>query len=216
MSKKKETSPEEEKETKVKSETEDKEEKEVEKPSEEKESSKEDSSSESQETIEEQETEESQESIEEQETKDSDDKKDKKDEEIASLKDQLLRAQAEFVNFRNRTDKEKAEMFGRGAVNVIEKILPVIDNFERGLMTADDSPFAEGIKMIYKQLMTALTDMGVSEIKALGETFDPEIHNAVMHEENPDAGESEITEELQKGYKYNDTVVRHSMVKVAN
>lgn len=210
MSKKKETSPEEEKETKVKSKTEDKEEKEVEKPSEEKESSKEDSSSESQET------EESQEVKDEKETEGSDNKKDKKDEEIASLKDQLLRAQAEFVNFRNRTDKEKTEMFGRGAVNVIEKILPVIDNFERGLMTADDSPFAEGIKMIYKQLMTALTDMGVSEIKALGETFDPEIHNAVMHEENPDAGESEITEELQKGYKYNDTVVRHSMVKVAN
>lgn len=207
MSKKKETSPEEEKETKVKTETEDKEEKEVEEveePSEANDSAEEDGSAEAQEPEEEK------------ETKDSDSKKDKRDEEIASLKDQLLRAQAEFVNFRNRTDKEKAEMFGRGAVNVIEKILPVIDNFERGLMTADDSPFAEGIKMIYKQLMTALTDMGVSEIKALGETFDPEIHNAVMHEENPDAGESEITEELQKGYKYNDTVVRHSMVKVAN
>lgn len=135
---------------------------------------------------------------------------------IAEYKDRLLRAQAEFENFRKRSEKEKSDMFSRGVVSAIEKMLPVVDNFERGLDTADDSPFAEGIKMIYKQLMTALSDMGVKEIEAEGKAFDPNLHNAVMHEDDPEKGEQEVSEVLQKGYLYNDLVVRHAMVKVAN
>lgn len=141
---------------------------------------------------------------------------DPRDAQIADLKDKLLRNQAEFENFRRRNEKEKLEMYGSGAMKVIEKILPVVDNFERGLDTADDSPFAEGIKMIYKQLMTSLEELGVTEIEALGETFNPDLHNAVMHEESEEAGEQEITQVLQKGYKYHDSVVRFAMVKVAN
>lgn len=135
---------------------------------------------------------------------------------IEELKDRLLRNQAEFENFRRRNEKEKTEMYTSGAMSVIEKILPVLDNFERGLDSADDSPFAEGVKMIYKQLTNTLSEMGVEEINALGETFNPDLHNAVMHEESDEAGEQEITQVLQKGYKYHDQVVRFAMVKVAN
>ncbi len=142
--------------------------------------------------------------------------KDVRDKKIEELQDKLLRNQAEFENFRRRSEKEKSDMFGGGALSVLEKIIPVIDNFERGLEAADDTAFAEGMKMIYKQLMTSLNEMGVSEIEALGETFDPDYHNAVMHEDNEEVGENEITQVLQKGYKYNDSIIRHSMVKVAN
>jgi molecular chaperone GrpE len=127
---------------------------------------------------------------------------------------------AEFENFRKRTDKEKSQMFEIGAKDIIEKILPVLDNFERGLATATEeekaTPFVEGMDKIYKQLVTTLEDAGVKEIDCLGKEFDPELHNAVMHEENEEAGENIITEVFQKGYTYKDTVVRHSMVKVAN
>ncbi len=145
------------------------------------------------------------------------DKKDKKDEKIEDLMDRLQRQMAEFDNFRKRTEKEKSVMYDGGARDVIEKILPVVDNFERGLAGADeDTPFVDGMNKIYKQLVTVLTDLGVTPIEAVGQTFDPNYHNAVMHEDNPDAGENEITQELQKGYMYKDTVLRYSMVKVAN
>ena len=144
-------------------------------------------------------------------------KKDKKDEKIEELTDRLQRQMAEFDNFRKRTDREKSEMFDMGARDVIEKILPVVDNFERGLAGADEAdPFVQGMSKIYKQMTKILTDMGVETIEAEGAEFDPNLHNAVMHEDNPDVGENIITQELQKGYKYKDVVVRHSMVKVAN
>lgn len=144
-------------------------------------------------------------------------KKDKKDEKIEELTDRLQRQMAEFDNFRKRTDREKSEMFDMGARDVIEKILPVVDNFERGLAGADEAdPFVQGMNKIYKQMTKILTDMGVETIEAEGAEFDPNLHNAVMHEDNPDVGENIITQELQKGYKYKDVVVRHSMVKVAN
>lgn len=144
-------------------------------------------------------------------------KKDKKDEKIDELTDRLQRQMAEFENFRKRTEKEKAAMFDMGAADVIEKILPVVDNFERGLAGADASdPFVEGMNKVYKQMETILADLGVTAIEAEGKEFNPNLHNAVMHEENPEVGENIITQELQKGYKYKDTVVRHSMVKVAN
>ncbi len=145
------------------------------------------------------------------------DKKDKRDEQIADLTDKLQRQMAEFENFRRRTDKEKSTMYDMGARDVVEKLLPVIDNFERGLSGADEKdPFAEGMQMIYKQLMTMLTDLGVEPLDAAGKEFDPELHNAVMHVEDENYGENIVAEELQKGYKYKDHVVRHSMVKVAN
>ena len=144
-------------------------------------------------------------------------KKDKKDEKIEELTDRLQRQMAEFDNFRKRTEREKSEMFDMGARDVIEKILPVVDNFERGLAGADESDsFVQGMNKIYKQMTKILTDMGVETIEAEGAEFDPNLHNAVMHEDNPDVGENIITQELQKGYKYKDVVVRHSMVKVAN
>ena len=144
-------------------------------------------------------------------------KKDKKDEKIEELTDRLQRHMAEFDNFRKRTEKEKSSMYDCGARDVIEKILPVVDNFERGLAGAgEETPFADGMNKIYKQLMTVLTDLGVVPIEAMGQTFDPNFHNAVMHEDNPDVGENVITQELQKGYMYKDTVLRYSMVKVAN
>ncbi|MDO4489563.1 MAG: nucleotide exchange factor GrpE [Lachnospiraceae bacterium] len=144
-------------------------------------------------------------------------KKDKKDEKIDELTDRLTRTMAEFDNFRKRTEKEKATMFQFGAKDVIEKILPVVDNFERGLATADpEDAFAEGMNKIYKQLITVLTDMGVTPIEAVGQEFDPNLHNAVMHVEDEEAGENVVVEEFQKGYMYKDTIVRHSMVKVAN
>lgn len=144
-------------------------------------------------------------------------KKDPRDEKLAEMTDRLQRQMAEFDNFRKRTEKEKAQMFDIGAKSVIEKILPVVDNFERGLENCDkDDPFAEGMTKIYKQLQQVLTDLKVTPIEAVGKEFDPEFHNAVMHTEDEEAGENVVVEEFQKGYLYKDSVVRHSMVKVAN
>ena len=145
-------------------------------------------------------------------------KKDKKDEQIEQLTDRVTRQMAEFENFRRRTEQEKAQMFGMGAKNIIEKILPVVDNFERGLATVEEGadPFSDGMLMIYKQLLTTLDEAGVKPIEAVGQEFNPDFHNAVMHVEDEEVGENIVVEEFQKGYMYNDTVVRHSMVKVAN
>ena len=147
-------------------------------------------------------------------------KKDKKDEQIEELTDRLKRQMAEFDNFRKRTEKEKAAMFEVGAKSVIEKMLPVIDNFERGLATLSDEekeqPFAQGMDKIYKQFVASLEELGVKAIEAEGNEFDPNFHNAVMHVEDEEAGENIVVEEFQKGYTYKDFVVRHSMVKVAN
>ena len=147
-------------------------------------------------------------------------KKDKKDEKIEELTDRVKRQMAEFDNFRKRTEKEKASMYQIGAREVIEKILPVVDNFERGLATVPEedatNPYAEGLEKIYKQLMTVLDELGVKAIEAVGQEFNPDFHNAVMHVEDEDAGENVVVEEFQKGYLYKEQVVRHSMVKVAN
>ncbi len=146
-------------------------------------------------------------------------KKDKKDEKIEELTDRLTRQMAEFDNFRKRTDREKSQMYEVGAKDVIEKILPVVDNFERGLEAAageEENPFMKGMEQIYKQLMTTLEGIGVKPIEAVGKEFDPDFHNAVMHVEDEEVGENIITEEFQKGYMYRESVVRHSMVKVAN
>nr|WP_294531033.1 nucleotide exchange factor GrpE [uncultured Blautia sp.] len=144
-------------------------------------------------------------------------KKDKFEQQVEELTDRLKRNMAEFDNFRKRTEKEKASMYVIGARDIVEKILPVVDNFERGLAQApEDDAFADGMKMIYKQLMTALDEMGVKEIEAKGKEFDPNLHNAVMHVEDENAGTNEVVEVFQKGYTYKDFVVRHSMVKVAN
>ena len=147
-------------------------------------------------------------------------KKDKKDEKIEELTDKLTRQMAEFDNFRKRTEKEKSQMYEIGAKDIIEKILPVVDNFERGIAAVPEeeksNPFAEGMEKIYKQLMTTLEEIGVKPIEAVGQEFDPDFHNAVMHVEDEEVGENIITEEFQKGYLYRDSVVRHSMVKVAN
>ncbi len=147
-------------------------------------------------------------------------KKDKKDEKIEELTDRVRRQMAEFDNFRKRTDKEKAQMFETGAKSIIEKILPVIDNFERGLATVSEeekeTPFAQGMDKIYKQMMTVLEEAGVKAIEAAGKEFDPNLHNAVMHIDDDAFGENVVAEEFQKGYTYRDSVVRHSMVKVAN
>ena len=146
-------------------------------------------------------------------------KKDKKDEKIEELTDRVKRQMAEFENFRRRSEKEKSQMYEIGARSIIEKILPVVDNFERGLSgieEGNDDPFAAGMQMIYKQLITSLSEAGVTPIEAVGKEFDPNFHNAVMHVEDEAYGENEVVEELQKGYMYRDTVVRHSMVKVAN
>ena len=147
-------------------------------------------------------------------------KKDKKDEKIDELTDRLTRQMAEFDNFRKRTEKEKSQMYEIGAKDIIEKILPVVDNFERGLasMSEEDkaTPFVEGMEKIYKQLMTTLESIGVKAIEAVGKEFNPDFHNAVMHVEDEEFGENIVAEEFQKGYTYRDSVVRHSMVKVAN
>ncbi len=149
--------------------------------------------------------------------KKKDKKKDKKDQKIEELTDRLQRTMAEFDNFRKRTEKEKASMYVIGAKEIIEKILPVVDNFERGLGTAQEGDaFAEGMQMIYKQMMTTLEELGVKTIEVVGQPFDPNLHNAVMHVDDPEQGENIIVEEFQKGYTYKDFVVRHSMVKVAN
>ena len=148
-------------------------------------------------------------------------KKDNKlEQQIEELTDRLKRNMAEFDNFRKRTEKEKSAMFEIGAKDIIERILPVIDNFERGLASipedAKGSAFANGMEMIYKQLLKNLEDAGVKPIEALGQPFDPNFHNAVMHIEDEKFGENIISQELQKGYMYRDSVVRHSMVQVAN
>lgn len=147
-------------------------------------------------------------------------KKDKKDEQIEELTDRLKRQMAEFENFRKRTEKEKSQMFSMGAKSIVEKVLPVIDNFERGLLAvpeeAKEDAFVEGMNKIYKQMMTMLEEVGVKPIEAAGAEFNPEFHNAVMHIEDENLGENIVAEELQRGYMYHDTVVRHSMVKVAN
>jgi len=144
-------------------------------------------------------------------------KKEKGSDKIAELTDKLQRQMAEFENFRKRTGKEKAAMYDMGTRDTVEKLLPVIDNFERGLAGAnEEDPFAEGMKMVYKQMMTILADLGVTPIDAEGKEFDPNLHNAVMHVDDENFGDNIVAEELQKGYMFKDHVVRHSMVKVAN
>ena len=147
-------------------------------------------------------------------------KKDKRDEQIADLTDKLTRQMAEFDNYRKRTEKEKSAMYEVGAKDVIEKILDVVDNFERGLQSVPEEqkedPFVQGMDKIYKQLMTTLEGLGVKPIEALGNEFDPNFHNAVMHIEDENLGENIVAEDFKKGYMYRDSVVRHSMVKVAN
>lgn len=147
-------------------------------------------------------------------------KKDKKDEQIEELNDRLKRNMAEFDNFRKRTEKEKAAMFEVGAKSVIEKILPVVDNFERGLATVPEeekeTPFVQGMDKTYKHLMKVLEEMEVAPIESVGREFDPAFHNAVMHVDDENAGDNIVVEEFQKGYTYRGNVVRFSMVKVAN
>ena len=147
-------------------------------------------------------------------------KSSKLEEKIAELEDARMRQLAEFENFRKRSEKEKSQMFEIGAKSVVEKILPVIDNFERGLagLTEEQKaePFAQGVEMTYKQLMTTLESIEVKPIEAVGKEFDPNLHNAVMHVEDENLGENVVAEEFQKGYTYRDSVIRHSMVKVAN
>lgn len=147
-------------------------------------------------------------------------KKDKKDEKIEELTDRLTRQMAEFDNFRKRTEKEKSQMYEIGAKDIINKILPVVDNFERGLAAVPEeekkNPILAGMDKVYKQLMTTLEEIGVKPIEAVGQEFNPDFHNAVMHVEDEELGDNIIAEEFQKGYTYRDSVVRHSMVKVAN
>ena len=176
----------------------------------------------------EQEEEETKEEVEEKETSEeqpkeekkskSKKKKDKKDEQIEELQDQVKRQMAEFDNFRKRTEKEKNQMFEVEAKSIIEKILPVVDNFERGLASIPEeeqgSAFVDGMNMIYKQLLNELEQAGVAVIEAVGKEFDPEYHNAVMQVENDELEPGTIAQELQKGYTYRDSVVRHSMVAV--
>ena len=152
--------------------------------------------------------------------KEKKDKKDPKDQQIEELTDRYKRTMAEFDNYRKRTEKEKTAMYEIGARDIISKILPVVDNFERGLATIPEAdrttPVAEGMDKIYKQLTKTLEDMGVKEIEAEGIEFNPDYHNAVMHVEDDSLGENVVAEVLQKGYMYKESVVRHSMVKVAN
>ena len=147
-----------------------------------------------------------------------DKKKDKAQEKIEELEDKVKRQLAEFENFRNRSEQEKTAMFETGARSVIEKMLPVIDNFERGLAMIPeeekDTPFADGMNKIYKQMVTELDGLGVKPIEAVGKEFDPNLHNAVMQVESDEYESGVIAQELQKGYTYHDTVVRHSMVAV--
>lgn len=145
-------------------------------------------------------------------------KKDKAQERIEELEDKVKRQLAEFENFRNRSEKEKTAMYEVGAKSVIEKLLPVIDNFERGFLTVPeeekDSPFVDGMNKVYKQLITELDSIGVKPIEAVGLEFDPNLHNAVMQVESEEYESGVVAQELQKGYTYRDTVVRHSMVAV--
>lgn len=145
-------------------------------------------------------------------------KKDKKDEQIEELNDRLKRQMAEFDNFRKRSEKEKSQMFDMGAKTIVEKILPVIDNFERGLAAVPDDkkddPFITGMDKVYKQMLTELDAAGVKPIECVGQEFDPDFHNAVMQVENDELESGTVAQELQKGYMYKDSVVRHSMVSV--
>lgn len=147
-------------------------------------------------------------------------KKDKRDTQIEELTDRVQRQMAEFDNFRKRSEKEKAAMFEIGAKSVIEKILPTVDNFERGFAGLTDEqkedPFVQGMEKVYRQMLTTLESIEVKPIEAVGKEFDPNFHNAVMHVEDENVGENIVVEEFQKGYLYRDSVVRHSMVKVAN
>ncbi len=147
-------------------------------------------------------------------------KKDPKDTLIDELQDKVKRQMAEFDNFRKRTEKEKSAMFEMGASDIIKKLLPIVDNFERGFKSITDeekeTPFAKGMDMVYKQTMKMLEDADVKPIEAVGLEFNPELHNAVMHVEDDSVGEGIIVEEFEKGYIYRETVIRHSMVKVAN
>ena len=147
-------------------------------------------------------------------------KKDPKDQKIEDLEDRLKRNLAEFDNFRKRTEKEKSAMFDMGAKSILEKLLPVIDNFERAFSTVPEDPeaaqYAKGMEMIYRQLLKNLEDAGARPIDCKGKPFDPNYHNAVMHVEDESLGENVIVEEFQKGYMYKDSVLRYSMVKVAN
>ena len=154
------------------------------------------------------------------ETVDINNKKDQKDAVIEDLQDRLKRQMAEFDNYRKRTDKEKSAMFDMGAKSVLEKLLPIIDNFERGFAGLSEEqmsdPFVSGMDMVYKQTIKMLEDLQVKPIEAVGSEFNPEFHNAVMHVEDASQGENIIVEEFEKGYTYRDVVIRHSMVKVAN
>lgn len=148
------------------------------------------------------------------------DKKDKKDEKIDELNDKLMRMAAEYDNYRKRTDKEKTAMFDMGAKTIIEKVIPLIDNFERGFASVTDDnkddPFVKGMKKVYDQFISTLGEAGVEVIEAEDKEFDPNLHNAVMHVDDDSFGDNVVAEELQKGYKYKDNVIRYSMVKVAN
>ena len=147
-------------------------------------------------------------------------KKDPKDEKIEELTDRVTRQMAEFDNFRKRTEKEKSAMYEIGAKSVIEKLLPIVDNFERGFSTVaeedKEDSFVKGMEMVYKQILTTFETIGVKPIEAVGQEFNPDLHNAVMHVDDETVGENIIVEEFQKGYTYHDAVVRYSMVKVAN
>ena len=147
-------------------------------------------------------------------------KKDPRDEKIEELTDRVTRQMAEFDNFRKRTEKEKSAMYEIGAKSVIEKLLPIVDNFERGFSTVaeedKEDSFVKGMEMVYKQILTMFETIGVKPIEAVGQEFNPDLHNAVMHVDDETVGENIIVEEFQKGYTYHDAVVRYSMVKVAN
>lgn len=147
-------------------------------------------------------------------------KKDKRDEQIEELNDRLKRQMAEFENFRKRTEKEKSQMFDMGARTIVEKILPVVDNFERGLAAVPEEQkedaFVSGMDKVYKQLMTELEAIGVTPIECVGQEFNPDYHNAVMQVENEELEAGTVAQELLKGYMYKDTVVRHSMVSVVS
>ncbi len=147
-------------------------------------------------------------------------KPDPRDEKITELTDRVTRQMAEFDNFRKRTEKEKSAMYEVGAKSVIEKLLPVVDNFERGFQTVTEEDkedaFVKGMEMVYKQIMTTFETIGVKPIDAVGQEFNPDLHNAVMHVDDDSVGENIVVEEFQKGYTYRDSVVRYSMVKVAN
>ena len=147
-------------------------------------------------------------------------KKDKKDAQIEDLNDRLRRQMAEFDNFRKRSEKEKSQMFDMGAKSIIEKVLPIVDNFERGLAAVPeeqkDDAFVTGMDKVYKQLMTEFDSIGVKPIDAVGQEFNPDLHNAVMQVESEEFEPGIVAQELQKGYMYKDTVVRHSMVAVVS